>query len=101
VTVKSYAKWYGVDRYTAYVELGMLGVQLRPEDSRWAVRPPPAPRRSDPVRGSEPSRESGWVEVGGVLMFPVGYTEGGMPFGLTLDDLDPEEREVVLAELDL
>jgi len=39
------------------------------------------------------------VEFGGVLMLPVGYTEGGCPFGPTLDDLEPEEREAVLAEL--
>jgi hypothetical protein len=32
-------------------------------------------------------------------MFPVGYTEGGCPYGATLDDLEPEEREAVLADL--
>ena len=45
------------------------------------------------------ARGSEWVEFGGVLMLPVGYTEGGCPFGPTLDDLEPEEREAVLAEL--
>jgi hypothetical protein len=39
------------------------------------------------------------VEFGGVIMLPVGYTEGGCPFGPTLEDLEPDEREAVLAEL--
>jgi hypothetical protein len=64
-----------------------------------AVRPPPVPRRPRPSPDPPPSDGSGWVEVGGTFMLPVGYTEGGAPFGPTFDDLEPEEREVVLAEL--
>ena len=99
VTPKTYARWFGTDRYAAYEELQMLGVQLHPEDARWAVRPPPVPRRPRPAPDPPPSHGSGWVEFGGVIMLPVGYTEGGFPFGPTLDDLEPEEREAVLAEL--
>ncbi len=60
------------------------------------------PARLEAARGwiaSPRSETSEWVEFGGVLVLPVGYTEGGCPFGPTLDDLDPEEREAVLAEL--
>lgn len=99
VTPKTYAGWFGTDRYTAYQELQMLGVPLRPQDACWAVRPPPVPRQPRPDPDPLPSDGSGWVEVGGTLMFPVGYTEGGCPYGPTLDDLEPEEREAVLADL--
>jgi hypothetical protein len=40
---------FDTDRYTAYEGLQMLDVQLRPEDARWAVRPPPVPRRPPPM----------------------------------------------------
>src|SRR6266851_2556943 len=98
VTPKTYARWFGTDRYTAYQELQMLGVQLRPEDARWAVRPPPVPRRPPPAPNPPPSYGSVWVEVEEILILPVAYAEGGCSFGPTLDDLEPEEREAVLAE---
>jgi hypothetical protein len=96
--VKTYARWYGVDRYAAYVELGMVGVHLRPEDARWGVHPPSSPALRPPSRFRTVARVGmgrGW----GVLMFPVGYTEGGMPFGLTLDDLDPRNGRSSLLSL--
>src|SRR5882762_10003497 len=32
VTIRTYAKWFGLDRYTAYDELTMLGVSLSSGD---------------------------------------------------------------------
>jgi Arc/MetJ family transcription regulator len=87
VTVRTYAKRYGVDRYTAHDELTMLDVRLEPGDAQWATRPPPVPksrpRRSDPQRdalgdGNPPD----WIEWGGERIFVVGYTSGGCPYGL-------------------
>jgi hypothetical protein len=44
VTVKTYAKRYGVDRYTAREDLGAIGLVFAPGDTRWSVRPEPVPR---------------------------------------------------------
>jgi hypothetical protein len=45
VSVKAFARRYGVDRYTAYADLIAIGFRLAPGDNRWAVRPAPAPKR--------------------------------------------------------
>ncbi len=41
-TVRTYARRYGVDRYTAYDELQLLGVPLAAKDERWSVPTPGA-----------------------------------------------------------
>lgn len=73
VTVRAYAHRYGVDRYTAYDELGILGVALSAKDQRWSVRPPPVPKRSrceEPEpEGTEDGLPDDWMEWGGELMF--------------------------------
>jgi hypothetical protein len=45
VSVKAFARRYGVDCYTAYADLIAIGFWLAPGDDRWAVRPVPAPKR--------------------------------------------------------
>ena len=37
----------------------------------------------------------GWVEWGGELIWAVGFTEGGAPFGLRVDDFDPADLETM------
>jgi hypothetical protein len=44
VTVKSYAKRYGVDRYTAREDLEAAGFVFASGDTRWSKRPEPVPR---------------------------------------------------------
>ena len=44
VTVKTYAKRYGVDRYTAREDLEAIGFVFAPGDTRWSVRPERVPR---------------------------------------------------------
>jgi predicted DNA-binding transcriptional regulator YafY len=86
VTVKTYAKRYGVDRYTAREDLEAIGFVFAPGDTRWSVRPEPAPRvaRADMDTGQDP--EVCWV--GGRLMFVVGYTPGGAPYGCYADEME-------------
>ena len=83
VSVKAYSKRYGVDRYTAYDDLLTIGYALGPDASRWAVRPPSgAPkRRTDPVADVDPDADMEWIRDGDEIMFVVGYTAGGAPFG--------------------
>jgi hypothetical protein len=49
VTMKSYVKRYGTDRYTAYEDLKAIGFPLTEADKRWAVRPVPVPRPKQPA----------------------------------------------------
>jgi hypothetical protein len=91
VTVGTYAKRYGVDRYTAYDELTAIGFALPATASRWARRPPPAPRKKrwsidelNDMRFADPD----WVQVSDRRMFVVGYTAGGAPFGVWEDELE-------------
>lgn len=91
VTVDTYAKRYGVDRYTAYEELTAIGFPLPATASKWAQRPPPTPRKARRrTDAPEDARFAGpdWVWVGDRRMFVVGHTAGGAPFGLWEDEVE-------------
>jgi hypothetical protein len=75
VSVKAFARRYGVDCYTAYADLTAIGYRLVPGDNRWAVPPAPAPKRPPA------DLDEGWVWIGDQRMFVVGYTPGGAPYG--------------------
>src|SRR5437879_12665409 len=62
VTVRTYAKWFGLDRYTAYDELTMLGVPLSSGDLQWATRPPPVPKAARDH--GAPGSSGGWLRHG-------------------------------------
>ena len=85
VSVKAYARRYGVDRYTAREDLIAIDFPIAPGDNRWAVRPAQTPK--------QPSAESAdlhedWIWIGDRCMFVVGYTPGGAPYGWVDDGLD-------------
>jgi hypothetical protein len=88
VTVKSYAKRYGVDRYTAYDDLTAIDFPLPSAAARWAQRPPATarPARQHTVEG-ERIGDLDWVWVGDRRMFVIGHTPGGAPFGCYEDEL--------------
>jgi hypothetical protein len=85
VTVKSYAKRYGVDRYTAREDLVAVGFVFAPDDTRWSKRPEPVPRvaKAEKETGLDPDMAC----VGDRLMFVVGYTSGGAPYGCYVDEM--------------
>jgi hypothetical protein len=102
VTVQSYAKRYGVDRYTAYDDLTAMNFPLLAAAARWAQRPPAMPRPSrrhttefDDERVGDPD----WVWVGDQWMFVVGYTRGGAPFGCYADELEDSPGDGVAPSL--
>ena len=71
VSVKAFARRYGVDHYTAYADLIAIGLRLASGDNRWAVRSAPAPKRP-PVEPAD--FDEGWVWIGSdQRMFVVGY----------------------------
>jgi hypothetical protein len=88
VTVKSYAKRYGVDRYTAYDDLTALGFALPDSARRWAWRPPATPR-GHAERGGGQADDEWWVMLDGRLFLVAGRTSGGAPYGMFADEMSP------------
>jgi len=76
VTITSYAKRYGTDRYTAYADLKAIDFPLTQADQRWAVRPAAVP---GPKKGACPPGD--WYFDGHQVMLIVGHTPGGAPYG--------------------
>jgi hypothetical protein len=88
VTVKSYAKRYGVDRYTAYEDLTALGLVLPDSARQWAQRTPAMPHRTaEHVAGQVD--DEWWIMLGGRLFFVAGYTSSGTPYGMFADEMPP------------
>lgn len=89
ITVKRYAKRYGVDRYTAYDDLTALGFALPVSAHQRAHRPSPTPRPAA-------SREAGpvdnsWFMLDGRPFFVAGFTPGGVPYGIFEDEMVPDD----------
>jgi hypothetical protein len=86
VTIKAYARRYGVDRYTACEDLTAIGFPLPDSAPRWARRPPPQPR---PRRSATPRAllDHDWIMIDGRPCFVAGYTSGGAPYGICLDEM--------------
>jgi hypothetical protein len=82
VTIKTYARRYGVNRYTAYEDLTAIGFPLPDSARRWAHRPPPQPR---PRRSATPPAllDDDWIMIDGRPYFIAGCTSGGAPYGTT------------------
>lgn len=86
VTVGSYARRYGVDRYTAYEDLTAIGFVLPVSAQRWSTRPPAVPRRRKAQPAAEPLDDS-WTVIDGRMYFVAGYTSGGAPYGVFVDEM--------------
>jgi hypothetical protein len=89
VTVKTYARRYGIDRYTACEDLAAIGFPLPDSAQRWAHRLPPQPR----PRGSATPRallDDDWIMIGGRPYIVAGYTPCGAPYGIYLDEMDDD-----------
>ena len=87
ITVKSYTKRYGVDRYTAYDDLTALGVPLPASAGQWAQRPPSRPR---PAAGRDAGPvDNSWIMLDGRPFFVAGFTPGGAPYGIYDDEMQP------------
>lgn len=85
VTVKSYAKRYGIDTYIAFDDLTALGFPLPDSAQHWAHRPSSTPR-SKTKREPEP-HDDPWIIVDGRRFFVAGHTLNGVPFGIFEDEV--------------
>jgi hypothetical protein len=86
--VRAYAKRYGVDPYTAYDDLMAVGFPLPPSATRWAQRPPPAPRPAATQRAD--GLDDWWILLDGRKFLVVGHTSGGAPYGIFEDEVTAE-----------
>jgi hypothetical protein len=89
VTITTYARRYGVDRYTAYQDLTAIGFPLPDSAQQWAHRPPPRPRPHRPA-APRPLPDNDWITMDGRPYFVAGYTPGGAPYGTYLNELDDD-----------
>jgi hypothetical protein len=89
VTIKTCARRYGVDRYTACEDLTAIGFPLPDSARRRARRPPPqpCPRRS---ATSPALPDNDWMMMDGRPYYVAGYTPGGAPYGIYLDEMDDD-----------
>ena len=89
VTIKTRARRYGAGPATACQDLTAIGFPLPDSAQRWAHRPPPQPR---PRRSATPRAllDDDWIMIGGRLYFVAGYTPGGAPYGIYLDEMDDD-----------
>lgn len=85
--MKSYAKRYGVDRYTAYDDLTALGLALPDSTRQWAQRPPATPRGRAERCGDH--ADDWWTTLDGRLFVVAGHTSGGAPYGMSADEISP------------
>ena len=76
VTVKAYAKRYGVDMYTAYEDLTLSALPFSHPAERCAQRPPPNSRRVA-EHLTDDVDDHWWIMLDGRLFFVAGYTSGG------------------------
>ncbi len=69
--------------------LTAIGFPLPDSARRWAHRPPPQPR---PRRSATPRAllDDGWIMIDGRPYFVAGYTSGGAPYGIYLDEMDDD-----------
>jgi hypothetical protein len=93
VTVKAFAKRYGVDRYTAYEDLIALGFAASASDHRWARRSVSAPRRrgagAERERGLGGPADDGWTTLDSRLFFVADHTSNGAPYGVFAEEMPP------------
>lgn len=89
VAVRSYAKRFGVDRYTAYDDLTALGVTLPASARRWAQRPSSNPRHV--ASSGDGPVDNKWIMLDGRRFFVAGFTSGGVPYGTFEDEIDQME----------
>lgn len=93
VTVGSYARRYGVDRYTE--DLTVIGSGLPATAQQWSKRPPAVPRRRQASPAAEPFPvDDSLIMLDGRMFFVAGYTSGGAPYGVFVDEPTTEDLPV-------
>ena len=86
--VRSYARWFGVDLMCAAKKLQILGMRFSPEylDALRRAAPGRLGHRCELAHGAETAEgEPMWNQE---FVYIAGYTEAGLPFGVTWDEIE-------------
>lgn len=95
--VKAYSKWFGVDKICAINELELLGHEIDPEYKEQIYKlkkeqEEAAKKANFDDPGDLETREfDDWQNAD--YYFIVGYTSGGVPYGITWEEYEREYRE--------
>lgn len=81
--VHRYARWFGVDLGCAVIELSSLGVEIDPGYLAALRASMATPRRR---KETEPAQDDS-----SELAFIVGYTAGGVPYGIVREDGEDDD----------
>jgi len=82
--ISGYSKWFGVDKICAINELRLLGIIIS-EDLEKQVRK--SLQNKNNLKTKEPTINNDGDEN---FAFIAGYTPGGMPYGITREDIEKE-----------
>lgn len=89
--VQGYRKWFGVDLLCAIAELRLLGVTVDHDyelQVRRTVDSLAASRQRKKLKRAATEPHESTTNCDGVFAYIAGYTPGGMPFGVTWEELD-------------
>jgi hypothetical protein len=86
--VRGYARWFGVDLLCAARELPLLGVKIDPDYVKQLQATVSNRRRKKPKAVDDSPHGFGHSDEHFSLI--IGYTSGGMPFGVPWPDDKPE-----------
>jgi len=91
--VRGYRRWFGVDLLCAIDELWLLGVKVDREyesQVRRTLDCRAASRRQKKLSRAAVEPLESTRECDGTFAYIAGYTSGGMPFGITWEELGQE-----------
>jgi len=85
--VRAYRKWFGVDLLCAIAELRMLGVEVSPEYEDQARRTVEQQSRAKKRKSEIAEAPFDDMDCDETFAYIAGTTSGGMPYGVTWEDL--------------
>lgn len=91
--VRGYAKWYGQDEVCAMVELRMLGIHIsddRLNKAKEKLANKAESRRRLKQRKKQEEIEDLYSDSDDDFYYIAGYTPGGMPYGVTWEEMGKE-----------
>lgn len=91
--IKGYSNWFGVDLLTAITELRMLGVQIdtaREAEVRASIQSLTEARRRHSEALAQKKIDEIYSDADDTFAYIAGYTAGGVPYGVTWEELDEQ-----------
>lgn len=94
--IKGYAKWYAVDQQCALNELQMLGRTFSEKEKNKAknsIKLKEEHKKRSKEKKERRKAEENWeYDSDETFAFIAGYTEGGIPYGVTYEEMETSEK---------